>query len=61
MPSVISSLTTIVDVAHGDELGARDQDDKDENEDDGREQAYAQQYFLQYSRVDVHFISPKSP
>ena len=50
-----------IDVARRHQLGARGQDDEDEDQDDGREQANAQQYFLQYGRVDVHCYIPEKP
>ena len=50
-----------LDVARRHQLGASHQNNECENQDDCREQANAQYYFLQYSSVDVHFRSPKSP
>ena len=50
-----------LDVARSNQFGTGCQNNEYENQDDGREEANAQKYFLQYSRVDVHVRSPKSP
>ncbi len=50
-----------LDVPNCDQPGACDEDDKDQNQHDGREQADAQQHLLQHGRVYVHFRFPRSP